>query len=248
MTTKFATGYLPRSEALPPEFTRKSLSDWAHVLGFGAIGWPWLLRSLSGGPAEARAALLRRLNLEEAALPHLGSWKADARFLSLIADEILERRPQIVVELGCGATSLVAAKALAANGEGRLFGFDQYKDYIASVREWLSSQGLEAELAAAPLTRRSADWPGRWYDIANAPDRIDLLIIDGPHWAVHPFVRGAADRLFPRIPVGGAVLLDDAARPGERVVAARWRRRWPGFAFTRERSGTKGTLVGRRVR
>jgi predicted O-methyltransferase YrrM len=248
MTTQFATSYLPRPENLSRDARRKPLGDQALVLLFGVIGWPWLLRSLSGGSKEARAAVLERLSLDAAALPHLGSWKADARFLSLIADEIFGRKPQTVVELGCGATSLAAAKALAMNGEGRLFGFDQYEDYVASVRDWLASQGLEADLAAAPLTRRGTDWPGRWYDIGEAPERIDLLIVDGPHWAVHPFVRGAADRLFPRIPVGGAVLLDDAARPGERIVAARWRKRWPGFEFRLERSGTKGTLIGRRLR
>jgi hypothetical protein len=41
------------------------------------------------------------------------------------------------------------------------------------------------------------------------------------------------------------VLLDDAARPGERVVAARWRRDWPNFRFTLL-PGAKGT-PGRRA-
>jgi hypothetical protein len=39
-------------------------------------------------------------------------------------------------------------------------------------------------------------------------------------------------------------MLDDGARPGERVVATRWRRRWPDFDFQLETSGTKGTLIG----
>jgi hypothetical protein len=59
--------------------------------------------------------------------------------------------------------------------------------------------------------------------------QIDLLVIDGPPWTLNPFVRGRAEVLFDRIVPGGMVLLDDAARPGERVVAQRWKRDWPGF-------------------
>lgn len=238
---------MPRTENLAPTVKRKSLSDWAHILFFGAIGWPWLLRSLSGGSPQARRALTAMLTLDQDALPHLGSWKADAGFLTLIAKTIFETRPNVVVELGCGATSLVAAKALAINGSGRLTGFDQHEDYIAAVRDWLKRYRLDADLSHAPLLRKSANWPGRWYEHAPAPDRIDLLIIDGPPWAIHPFVRGAADSLFSQIAPGGIVLLDDASRPGERVVAARWRKRWPDFEFTLIKAGTKGTLVGRRA-
>jgi hypothetical protein len=41
-------------------------------------------------------------------------------------------------------------------------------------------------------------------------------------------------------------MLDDAARPGERIVARRWRREWPDFDWKLLKGGTKGTLVGRR--
>jgi anti-sigma factor RsiW len=63
---------------------------------------------------------------------------------------------------------------------------------------------------------------------------------------VHPFVRGAAECLFDRLSDGGIVLLDDAARPGERIVARRWKKRWPQISFTHLAGGTKGTLHGRK--
>jgi predicted O-methyltransferase YrrM len=90
-------------------------------------------------------------------------------------------------------------------------------------------------------------WSHTWYDLAGVPSEIDLLVIDGPPWALNPFIRGRAEQLFDRIVPGGLVLLDDAARPGERVVAARWRRDWPNFRFTLL-PGAKGTLVGERLR
>jgi hypothetical protein len=88
-----------------------------------------------------------------------------------------------------------------------------------------------------------APWPGIWYDLHKLPETIDLLLIDGPPWTIHPCVRGAAERLFDRIVPGGAVMLDDAARPGERIVAALWKQRWPGFEW-RLLAGIKGTLFG----
>lgn len=227
-------------------FRAKSLSDRLHVLFFGAIGWPWLLKSLGGGSAMSRRALEARLGLPPAALPALGSWKADAGFLHLIADVISSIRPKTTVELGAGASTLVIAKALARSGGGRHIAYDQHQEFIAKLGPWLAEYGLAAEIRHAPLQARSEDWPGWWYRLDDPPEEIDLLVVDGPPWAVHPFVRGAADRLFSRIAPGGVVLLDDADRPGERIVAARWRRRWPDFAFRRVAAGAKGALIGRR--
>lgn len=195
----------------------------------------------------ARQALLARLDLPSDALPNLGSWKADAGFLSLVADEILEKKPQDILEFGAGASSLVAARALQFNGSGILTSFDQHEDYVRSVKNWLGDFGILADIRYAPLTQTCDGWPGRWYEHGPLPERIDLLLIDGPPWSVHPFVRGAADSLFARIALGGAVMMDDGARPGERVIAARWRKKWPGFDFTHIRSGTKGTVLGRRI-
>jgi hypothetical protein len=42
-------------------------------------------------------------------------------------------------------------------------------------------------------------------------------------------------------------MLDDGARPGERFVARRWRRMRPDFAFELAKTGTKGTLIGRKL-
>lgn len=226
------------------ETYRPSHADRAHVLLYGAISWPWLLKSLYGGTAAARRRLEATLGLDPSALPHLGSWKADAGFLQLLADHILKARPRTVVEFGAGATSLVAARALQLNGHGRLISFDQHAAFIASTQQWLRDNGLDAHMAHAPLKEAPAGWPGLWYDHGPLPDSIDLLLIDGPPWTIHPFVRGGAEKLFDRIAPGGVVMLDDAARPGERVVARRWRRRWPNFTFTLSNAGTKGTLIG----
>lgn len=245
MTTKETTGPFALSSPIPADQS----AIWRHrliVAGFGAIQWPWLLRSLRGGSKAEKRRLLERLDLPHDALPNLGSWKADTTLLHHIVDVIEVLRPRSVVELGAGATSLVTARALQRNGVGRLTSFDQHDGFLGAMKEWVGEHDLDVEFRHAPLRARRSRWSPSWYSLSGVPDEIDLLIIDGPPWATHPLVRGNAERLFRKITPGGVVLLDDANRPGERIVARRWRRNWPDFDFRLDPRGAKGTLIGRK--
>lgn len=243
MTSREATQLLPRTHDDVAKFER-SPGDWAALLGVGAVQWPWLLRSLRGGSQADKQALLRRLELPPDALPNLGSWKADTSLLHKIVDRIFDARPNLVVEFGAGASTLVAARALQINGKGRLISFDQHQDFVDSTRRWIGEYGLDADLRAVPLVPSPGRWRGLWYDHGPLPDGIDLMLVDGPCWVIHPFVRGAAETLFDRLSVGGMIMLDDGARPGERIVRRRWAKAWPNFEFLLIGGGTKGTVVG----
>ncbi len=225
---------------------KKSLSDKAAVFAFGALQWPWLLRSLSGGPESERLRLIERLGLELDALPNLGSWKADSGLLHLIVDIIENERPQRVVEFGIGATSLAIAAALGKIDAPIHLGFDQHADFVDHTRAWLAQNGLDADLRVAPLLPSPEGWPGLWYETGPLESGIDLMVIDGPPWTVHPFTRGAAETLFGLLSPGGIVLLDDAARLGERMVAHQWRKLHPDMEFLLWKGGSKGTLIGRK--
>ena len=240
MTSRDVTGYLP----LAGEH-RRSWRDWAALLAIGAVQWPWLLRSLSGGRRADKDALLRRLDLPVDALPNLGSWKADTGLLTLLADHILSERPRLVVEFGTGASTLIIAKALELAGGGTLISFEQHEDFVAKTRGWLAEHGLSADLRAVPLVPSPCGWPGLWYDHGPLPNGIDLLVIDGPPWTIHPLTRGAAETLFGLLSPSATIILDDAARPGERIVAQRWRKRHPLLSFELCTKSTKGMLIGR---
>lgn len=136
---------------------------------FGLIQWPWLLKSLYGGTQQEKQSLLRRLGLSADALPNLGSWKADTYLLHRVVDVIEEARPAQVVELGSGATSLVIAKALAENGGGSLYSYDQHRPFLAEMDNWLAENGLAAHFSHAPLTQRDLRWPGVWYALSDLP-------------------------------------------------------------------------------
>jgi predicted O-methyltransferase YrrM len=245
MTTQNLTPILAITPAA--DAVQQPLGERLFQIAFGAIQWPWLLLSLYGGTQASKDELRQRVSLAPDALPYLGGWKADTFLLNRLVDLIEEGKPQTIVELGCGATTLVLAKALQMHSAvGKLISYDQNADFVVAVEGWLCSQGVTADLRHAPLTERQSDWPGLWYKLEDIPASIDLLVIDGPPWAVHPFVRGAAEILFSRLAPGGVVVLDDAARPGERVVARRWKRRWGDIQFELERGGSKGMLIGRK--
>lgn len=80
---------------------------------FALVQWPWLLRALDGGRRRDTRALLARLDLPDDALPKLGSWKADRAFVKAIVDTAAELRPHVVVELGSGVSTLLAARVAA---------------------------------------------------------------------------------------------------------------------------------------
>lgn len=248
MTSREATSLLPRIGDTPVVggSGARSLADWASVFAFGAIQWPWLLKSLYGGSLAAKHKLLDRLDLPYDALPNLGSWKADTGLLTLVVDHIAAHRPRLVVEFGTGASTLIIARALQKAGGGMLISFDQHADFVDATRDWLDEYGLQADLRAVPLRPGASHWPGLWYDHGPLPNNIDLMLIDGPPWTIHPLTRGSASCLFDHIAPGGTIMLDDAARPGERVVARRWRKAWPDFDFRLWKGGTKGTLIGTR--
>ncbi|HEX8644802.1 MAG TPA: class I SAM-dependent methyltransferase [Allosphingosinicella sp.] len=250
MTTREVTGLLPRMGETQVVGGRRARTfrEWAVLLAFGAITWPWLLRSLDGGRLKDKHALLDRLGLPDDALPYLGSWKADTGLLRLLVDHIFEHKPRLVVEFGTGASTLIIAKALKMAGGGTLISFDQHADFAQATEKWLAEHGLEADLRAVALRPSPGGWPGLWYDHGPLPADIDLMVIDGPPWTVHPMTRGAAGVLFDHIAAGGTVLLDDAARPGERLVARRWKKARPDFDFRLWNGGSKGTLISTKRR
>lgn len=227
------------------------IGQYAAIGLAGLVTWPFLLNGLlpryfPQADARSKARLGALLQSDADMLPTLGGWVADARLLLLLARHLLSRTPETVVEFGSGVSTLVAAHCIRHNGHGHIITHDHHSSFAAGTAARLEKFGLEADVRVAPLCPFVAErngWPGAWYDTEELPSRIGLLIVDGPPWFLHPLARGNASSLFNRIPRGGAVLLDDAFRPGERLVTARWRREHPEFDF-RLMPTRKGALLG----
>jgi predicted O-methyltransferase YrrM len=172
-----------------------------------------------------------------APLPLPGGWAASTDLLGELMRAIAARRPQCVVELGSGVSTLVIAAALRSNGAGRLISIDADEGYAAQTRDQLLRQGLGAwvELRFAALSEMKCEGMARpWYDTRVLADLggVDLLLIDGPPTALRADIRYPSLPFFwGRLAPGAIVLLDDAARPAERAMAAAWKRQFPDASY-----------------
>lgn len=164
-----------------------------------------------------------------APLPTARDWAASPDFLSLIAAEVIRKRPAVVVEASCGLSSLVIGYLLQAQrqqgGEGRCIALEEDADYARACREQIALHGLSdvVEVVHAPI---DADPASPWYGDTTALDglTIDLLVVDGPS----PSAGGtlprapAVDRLRDRLAADATILLDDGDRQTECQTVEQW--------------------------
>lgn len=168
------------------------------------------------------------------ALPPSRGWAASPDLLLTYVGVILDRRPELVVECGSGLSTLWAALALeTVGGSGRVVALEHDEEFRAGTLAALEEHGVahRAEIRQAPIenvTLGSQDWP--WYAAGALAglDGVGVLLVDGPVGALGPQARYPAlpllrERLLP----GAVVLLDDADRPEEQEVLARWQADWP---------------------
>lgn len=186
---------------------------------------------------EALTALYSTLELT-APLPPLGDWAIDPLFGVCLVNVVLDCRPAVVVECGSGASTVIGAATLRRHGiAGHVTTLEQDPVYADVTRGYLRRHGLEAFATVHTVPLVEGDHGhGIWYDtaaLAGLGGGVDLLVVDGPPTAgASPLARGPAlDVMHDRLTPGARVLVDDAMRPGEQEVMARWQRDHPDVEF-----------------
>ena len=181
-------------------------------------------------------------------LPGTRGWAASPDFLLELARHAIAHRPAVTVECGSGTSTLVLARCMQINGHGKVYTLEHNADFAQQTRAQLERHGLSdwAVVLVAPVrTLYLGAAPWQWYAHEVLPPglSIDLLAIDGPPLATGAMARyPAGPVLFPRLAPHAAVFLDDAARPDERRILARWEREFPSLQQT-DRSCEKGCAV-----
>ena len=172
--------------------------------------------------------------------------------LALIQHMILSLNACRVLELGSGLSTVLLANHFRRAGEGRVLSYDDDERWAALTKASLEREGLAsiAEVRVAPLTEVEAG--GRraaWYDLSglDKSERFDLIVVDGPpSWKGDSLARlPALYELIPRLADNGVLVLDDAARPGERTIAWQWQRDFPDLHFRMVEIG-RGLFVASR--
>lgn len=159
-------------------------------------------------------------------------WAADPILLEELSFVLETRRPRQIVELGSGSTTILIAEHLRMAGSGRLISVDHDEGFASLTKQRLVSRGLDAyaTVVTAPLSMQSIEGRSHdWYSVDWAkvlPEKIDLLIVDGPPARFQRDARFPAGVVLePYLSDRCVILLDDGARRDERRAAIRWARR-----------------------
>lgn len=164
----------------------------------------------------------------QAPLPTLRGWAASPDFLLEIAKYALEAKPKNTLECSSGCSTIVLARCMQINDKGHVYSLEHDTTYAAMTRHELERQGLTewATIVDAPLIDISSLPTYRWYSLDKLPsleNAIDMVVIDGPPRATCNLARYPA---FPMLKHTFSehchLFLDDASRPDEKEIVARW--------------------------
>lgn len=153
----------------------------------------------------------------KAALPSTRSWAASPDLLLTISEIIKKAQPALVVELGSGISTLVAAKS----GARKIVSIDNSDVWGAKTVALLKEhkvRGVDVRIASLQPYANGSEW----YDVEAIKDlkKIDVLIIDGPPGSKNPEARYPALQQFKdKLSASAIVIIDDVHREGERKLA-----------------------------
>jgi predicted O-methyltransferase YrrM len=179
--------------------------------------------------AEALHQLIALLKFT-APIPPTRSWAASPDLLLTLVDLVRTHKPQLVVELGSGVSTLIVAKA----GAKKVISIDNSDEFAGKTRSMLKAhgvRGVEVRIAAMKPHISGVDW----YDTTQLRDlkKIDLLIIDGPPGSKNPEARKPARaELINRLSARAVIVIDDVNRQGERELAKAFAKALPNHVLT----------------
>ncbi|GGB51832.1 hypothetical protein GCM10011502_26230 [Oceanisphaera marina] len=189
---------------------------------------------------ESLSWLQRRMTIK-GQLPPLRGWATSPDVLLRLHSHIMATCPQIIVEFGSGASTLVIADALRQNRTGKLISIEHSDHYGAQTLNTLQAERLEGwvdlrigELEAwqgEHLNPEDAEKPSRWYltSLLDGVENVDLLWVDGPPGATclfsrYPALLALADKLSQH----AEVWMDDTIRQEEKDICNHWAEKY-GF-------------------
>jgi predicted O-methyltransferase YrrM len=150
----------------------------------------------------------------------------------MLGQLILDVRPDLVLECGSGTSTLLMASYLRMTGRGRVVALEHDARFAARTRQLLRELDLEeqAQIRDAPLRPvQVGERTIPWYDLGSLREvegaKARILFVDGPPGRGAELARlPALPLLLPYLAEDCIVILDDAQRPDETLIAERWAR------------------------
>lgn len=163
----------------------------------------------------------------------MSTWAITRQLAVWIARTCEARKPQSILELGSGMSTVALAIYAARHGT-RVVSLEHDKSWLDAISTKLERMGLRqhVELIHAPLDKTP---DGPWYRVdlgsvlmegiirgEQSKPMFDMVLVDGPPADVGG--RGAVmNAIRPRLAPGAMVLVHDALRDEERAQLERWR-------------------------
>ena len=162
-------------------------------------------------------------------LPPLSNFRISADNAWIVIQQIVYRRAGVIVELGCGVSTLLIAAILRKCGFGHLYSVENDEKFAQETEELLNHHHLGplVTIIRAPLVEQLIN--GRthlWYRrsaLDPIPSGIEVVLVDGPPRRIHKLARyPAIPVLWEKLSTESKIFLDDASRPDERTIVRRW--------------------------
>jgi len=161
-------------------------------------------------------------------MPATRGWAGSPDFLNKIIEIILKQKPRFVLEVSSGVSSILIGLALKMNNSGKALSLEHDPLYAEVTRRNIKNNDIEniSTVFDSPINPTLIDgetW--KWYETKDLtfPDKIDLLIIDGPPRTTQNLARyPAIPLLYPYFSDNVIILLDDAKRPDEIIIIEKW--------------------------
>lgn len=158
-------------------------------------------------------------------LPAMRDVAGSPDFLKALADEYYTHKPEVIVEVGSGVSSIILSEVLMADkSEAKHYALDHLEKYAGLTREKVKNPN--SEVLYAPLKEYTIDkqsW--KWYDISvlEDVDKIDMLVIDGPPENIQSMARyPALPLLKDKLSENAIIILDDTNRKDEQKIIKQW--------------------------
>ena len=193
----------------------------------------------------------RRMLQQTFALQHLGQlnfksplpfgrWSVSPDLAEVLMTLMLERRPEVVLEIGSGTSTVVLAYCRKIIGDCQVISVDHEPRFAERTRSMLARHGVAEGVNVITAPLRSTEVVAgdvravfQWYDLEELLKDlplIDLLIVDGPPGKMQPFSRYPALPILARhLSANAVVILDDGGRGEEAEIARLWKDMNPDF-------------------
>lgn len=189
-------------------------------------------------PIEELRADGRSLNhpwlSSELADQELGLWTLGPRTLNFLQDQIARLRPQAVIELGSGISTICLARYMkdihGSTDRSLVISIEQSEQHAMETSDTLKRLGLDDSVRVInrPLIQQTVNGRSEHcYDLSGLDSVLgdvqpELIVIDGP--AGPGTIRTATLPLLMRFVRKADFVLDDAMREEELAIASRWSR------------------------